>query len=186
MKTRTTLLLIIGLSVIGQLMAQGPLVDRKGEIRFFSSAVLEDIEANSKEALGAIDLEKGTIAVSMLMKSFEFEKSLMQEHFNENYIESDKYPKATFKGTLSNFESLNFKKAGRFEAEVNGEIEIHGVTKPWNATVMFDVTSTSLSAKTVFMVVLEDFKVKIPRLMFRNIAEEVEVTAQFNFNTGAQ
>lgn len=186
MKTRTIFILISAFCLGNQVIAQSPLVDRKGEIHFFSNAPLEDIEATNKEALGAIDLEKGTIAVSMLMKGFEFEKSLMQEHFNENYIESDKFPKATFKGTLRNFESLDFEKAGSFTAEVNGEIEIHGVTKPWNATVQFEVTPSSMSAKTVFMVVLEDFKVKIPRLLFRNIAEEVEVTAQFNFNTGAQ
>lgn len=181
MKLGILITVLLTVSVL-QTFAQSPLVDRKGEAHFFSNAPLEDIEATNDEVLGAIDLEKGTIAVSMLISGFEFRKSLMQEHFNENYMESEKFPKSTFKGTLQNFESLNFDQNGSFSAQASGEIEIHGVTKPWSAMVSFEVDSKSISAQTVFMVELKDFGVKIPRMLFKNIAEEVEVTAKFNFN----
>ncbi|WP_421876816.1 hypothetical protein [Marinoscillum sp.] len=88
-------LTIFGIVAFNQLIAQ-PLIDRKGKASFYSEAPLEDIEAWNEEVLGAIDLEKGTIAVSMFIKGFHFDNSLMEEHFNENYLESEKYPKATF------------------------------------------------------------------------------------------
>ncbi len=179
MKKVFTLLCVMG--SMGIAMAQGPLIDKAGTAHFFSEAPLEDIEATNKEALGAVDLEKGTLAVSILMTKFEFEKSLMQEHFNENYVESEKFPKATFKGVISDFSNLDFTRTGTIEAQAEGELEIHGVKKPFVTLVTFDVTPSSLSAKTVFELAVEDFDIEVPTLLIKNIAEIVEVTASFNF-----
>jgi len=175
------LTLIILLSVTGHAMAQNTLMDRKGTASFFSEAPLEDIEAVNKEVLGAIDLDKGTIAVSMLIRGFHFDKSLMEEHFNENYLESEKFPRATFKGVIKNFSQLDFSKSGSFQAEADGEIEIHGVTRPLKAVVKFDVNASQLQAETTFELAVADFDIDIPKLVFKNIAEVVEVKALFNF-----
>lgn len=181
MKNRI-LMAMMTLTIFGQAVAQSPLIDRSGTASFFSDAPLEDIEATNNEVLGAIDLEKGTLAVSMFMEGFHFDKSLMEEHFNENYIESDKFPKATFKGVINDFSSLDFSKPGSFEAFVEGEIELHGVTKPLKSLAKFDVSESKLVAATTFELSVAEFDIKIPRLVFKNIAEVVEVKALFNFS----
>jgi polyisoprenoid-binding protein YceI len=169
------------LGALHQVLAQGPLIDRKGTAYFFSEAPLEDIEATNTEVIGALDLTKGTLAVTMFMKGFHFDKSLMEEHFNENYIESEKFPRATFKGVISDFSTLDFTKSGKIEAEAKGEINIHGVTKPLTAPVTFEISANKLSAITVFNISIADFDIDIPRLVIQNIAEVVEVKASFNF-----
>jgi hypothetical protein len=180
MKTRILTLAII-ICAFGQIIAQNQIIDRNGTASFFSEAPMEDIEATNEKVLGAIDLDKGTLAVSMLMKGFQFERSLMQEHFNENYIESDKFPKATFKGVIKNFSELDFTKNASIEAEAEGEMEIHGVKKPFTASVKFDISKSKIGAATTFDISIADFDVEIPRLVIKNIAEVVEVKAKFNF-----
>ncbi|MGL1888092.1 MAG: YceI family protein [Reichenbachiella sp.] len=179
MKNKTLTLLIVVITC-GHTMAQ-PLIDRAGTASFYSEAPMENIEALNTEVLGAVDLEKGTLAVSILMKKFHFEQSLMEEHFNENYLESEKYPKATFKGTISDFPNFNFSNGGAFEAEVVGEMTIHGVSRPLTTIVKFDASDTMLSAMTEFEVSIADHDIEIPKLVIMNIAEVVEVKAAFNF-----
>ena len=161
--------------------AQNVLMDKKAVAHFYSDAPIEDIEATNEEAIGAIDLTKGTVAVSMLIRNFHFDKSLMEEHFNENYLESEKYPKALFKGKIQDFESLDFTQTGTFTAMAIGELEIHGVTRPIKSDVNFEITDNSIQAKTLFKVALEDHDIKIPKLVIKNIAEVVDVDVTFNF-----
>lgn len=158
-----------------------PLIDRKGTASFFSEAPMEDIEAINKEVLGAVDLKKGTLAVSMLIKKFHFDRSLMEEHFNENYLESEKYPKATFKGVIADFDKMDFTKDGSFEGTAEGELEIHGIKRPLTAVVKFDISSGELKATTEFEVSIADHEIDIPKLVIKNIAEVVEVKAAFIF-----
>ena len=164
-----------------QLLIAQPLIDRAGKASFYSEAPLEDIEAVNETLLGAIDLDKGTLAVSMSIKGFHFDNSLMEEHFNENYLESDKYPKAQFSGKIKDFSNLDFSKAGSFEAVVEGLIEIHGVKKTLKTIVRFESSADRLLANTQFDIVVDDFDVDIPKLVIKNIAEVVEVKASFNF-----
>lgn len=176
-------IILVAVFTIGQVFAQSPIIDRAGTASFFSEAPLENIDATNKKVLGAISLEKGTLAVSMLIKDFHFDKSLMEEHFNENYLESEKFPKSTFKGNISNFQDLNFSKPGSFDALVTGEIELHGVKKPLETTVRFVISDQRISAETTFNLAVADFDIEIPKLVFKNIAEIVEVKAKFNFST---
>lgn len=161
--------------------AQNVLIDKKGTAHFFSEAPIEDIEATNDKAMGALDLDKGTVAVSMMVSNFHFEKSLMEEHFNENYLETEKYPKASYKGSIIDFSGYDFSKTGQFSVETEGQLEIHGVTQPLKATVDFDISETSITAKTLFKVTLKDHKVKIPKVVVMNIAEVVDVDAHFTF-----
>ncbi len=99
-------------------------------IRFFSDAPMEDIEAINKSATSIVDVETNAIVIVIPVKSFEFKKKLMQEHFNENYLESDDFPNATFKGKLSDWSG----EAGESTATATGTLEIHGVTKEVSIT----------------------------------------------------
>lgn len=166
---------------ITEAQAQTKYIDRNGNASFFSSAPLEDIEAHTSQAVSIIDISTGEIVGSMLMRSFRFRKSLMQEHFNENYIESHKYPKATFRGKIMNFTEVDLKKDGSYKLDINGEITIHGVTQPLRVKADATVSNGALHAKAVFPLKVKDFDIEIPRLVIQNIAEVVEVTVSFNY-----
>ena len=104
-----------------------------------------------------------------------FEKALMQEHFNENYVESSKYPKATFKGKLENPGAVDFTKDGNYTATLNGTMSLHGVNKEMKAPVSFTVKSGKITAKANFTLVLADFKVEIPSLVADKVAKQASI-----------
>lgn len=157
-------------------------IDKAGTIAFFSSAPLEDIKAASKQASSVIDASTQELVALVMMKSFVFDKSLMQEHFNENYIESDKYPKATFKGKLAGFDQLAKTPGLTQKVKVNGEMNLHGVSKPFETEAEITwLDDKSFKAHAVFKIKLEDYKIEIPTLVFQNIAEVVDVTLDFNY-----
>jgi len=110
------------------------------------------------------------------MKSFEFEKALMQEHFNENYVESDKYPKATFKGKVLNIADFDFKSNNTYDVIVEGDLTMHDITKKISERGTLTVKDNGIEGKAVFIIKLEDYKIKIPKTVVDNIAEELEVT----------
>lgn len=156
-------------------------IDRAGRASFFSKASLENIEAHTNQALSMIDLKSGEVVASVLMKSFQFEKALMQEHFNENYVESDKYPKASFKGKIADIGKLDLTKDGTVTLDVSGDLTIHGETKPLQTQVEFKVSKGAFGAKTKFPVRVKDHKIEIPKLVVNNIAEVVDVTLEFQY-----
>jgi polyisoprenoid-binding protein YceI len=128
-----------------------------------------------------LDVKSGEIVASMLMKSFDFKKALMEEHFNENYVESNKFPKATFKGKITNLDQLNVTKNGKYVLEIAGDITIHGVTKPLKIKAEAVVADGQIKASAVFPLIVKDFNISIPRLVRNNIAEKVEVSVSFNY-----
>lgn len=100
----------------------------------------------------------------------------MQEHFNENYVESDKYPNATFKGMVSNLSEIDFSISGEYEAIIEGELTMHGVTKKVSEKGTFTVQDAQIDGASTFIVKPEDYRIKIPKTVMNNIAEEIEVT----------
>src|SRR5687767_5579481 len=130
MKTLLVAILLFGF--LGDSVAQSKYIDRNGKASFFSSAPMEDIEAHNNQAVSILDIKSGEIVASMLMKSFNFRKALMEEHFNENYIESNKYPKSTFKGKVTNLDQFDVTKNGKYTLDVAGELTLHGVTQKVN------------------------------------------------------
>ncbi|WP_044213168.1 YceI family protein [Flammeovirga sp. OC4] len=171
--------LLLFLSGTSVAVAQSYLIDKKGTTTFFSDALIEDITATSNASMGIIDTATHKVAVSILMTSFEFKLSLMGEHFNENYVESEKYPKATFSGKLTSPPDLT--QNGQQELTVKGKLSIHGKTKPLEAKILFNISDHQIEAKTTFDVALEDFDIEIPQIMFNKIAEVVKVTSTFSF-----
>lgn len=146
---------------------------RTASIHFFSKTPLEDIDAENKQVYAAVDLSKKTIAFSMLLKGFLFKKDLMQEHFNENYVESDKYPKATFAGTFEG----DVNTAGN-TVKVNGKLTLHGVEKEFSTTATLALQGDQLTGKSNFQLVPEDFNITIPGLVRDKIAKQINVEVQ--------
>lgn len=153
-------------------------VTEKSFVSFYSHATLEDISAENGRAGGIFNATTNDIAFSVPIKEFEFAKSLMKEHFNEKYLESDKYPKSTFQGKISDFD---FNVSGVQNAKATGKLFIHGVTKDVEISGTIEKQGTKLLFKSKFIVKLEDYKVTIPQLVWQNIAEQVEVTIDFVF-----
>ena len=164
-----------------QSVAQSRFIDRAGEAHFFSASPIENIEAFNKQALSVLDMQTGEILAVVLMKSFEFEKSLMQEHFNENYVESDKYPKATFKGKILNLKEVDFTKDGTYVLQVDGEMSLHGVTRSVNTKAEATITNGAIQAKAEFYLAVKDFNIEIPRLVVNNISEKIRVNVKFRY-----
>ena len=110
------------------------------------------------------------------MKGFEFEKQLMQQHFNENYVESDKYPKAEFKGTISNNSTINYSKDGNYPAKVKGKLTIHGVTKDVETTGTLKINGGKIDANSTFNVLISDYNIKIPAVVKDKVSNTIKIT----------
>lgn len=142
-------------------------------VSFFSHGPIEDIAATSKSAQVILDAAKKDVAVRITIKAFTFEKKLMEEHFNEKYMESDKYPYATFTGKIK--DTLDYKKDGVYNVNVAGKLNIHGVEKERTIPSTVTVKGGEITIDSKFMVALKDHNIEIPSLVSQNIAETVEV-----------
>lgn len=156
--------------------AQGKFFTKTGKIDFSSKAPLEDIEAKNKTVTAVLDTKSGAMQFAVQMKGFEFDKALMQEHFNENYVESDKYPKAEFKGTIVNNADINYNKPGTYTAKVKGKMTLHGVTKDVETTGTIKVNSDHLKAESTFNLLLSDYEVKIPNIVKDKISNNIKIS----------
>ncbi|MDJ1469630.1 YceI family protein [Cytophagaceae bacterium DM2B3-1] len=170
-----TVLFCIGASVLTQ--AQNLYTSSSSEVKFFSSTPLEDIEAVNKASQSMLNGVTKEIAVKVPVKSFVFPKSLMQEHFNENYMESDKYPYAIFKGKIN--EAIDFTKPGTYDVSATGKLNIHGVERDQTLKGKLTVQSGKALLDAAFDVLLVDHKIKVPEVVFAKIAEKIAVTTHF-------
>ena len=173
MKTKyliITIIVLLSTSVFGQRY-----ITKTGHIWFHSEAPLETIEAHNSQVNAAMDIKTGAIVFKVLMKSFIFEKALMQEHFNENYIESTFYPNATFQGKITNFEHIDFSTPGTYKAEITGELTIHNMTNKVMATGTLEVTPEIIHGKSKFSIQVADYNIRIPDVVAGKIAEEVDI-----------
>jgi polyisoprenoid-binding protein YceI len=166
---------VFALTVSTTIFAQERYFTKTGTISFTAGTPLEDIEAINKSATSVVDITTGQIEFAVLMKGFEFRRALMQEHFNENYVESEKFPKATFKGKITDVSAVNFKKDGSYPVTVKGTLEIHGVKKEIETKGTFKVAGGVISSDATFKVLVEDFAIKIPGAVKDKISPTVEV-----------
>ena len=147
-------------------------------ITFYSDAPLEAIKAQNVKAISILNLTTGDIVYSIPIQEFEFEKDLMKQHFNEKYMESDKFPKATFQGKITGY-TIDVK--GAQDATAKGKLTMHGVTKDVELKGTIDLSSGKPVIKSTFKVLIADYSIKIPQLLWKNIAEEVEVKVEFTY-----
>ena len=155
-------------------------ITRTGYISFFSQMPLEDIKADNNQIYAVIDAGKKNIAFTLLLKSFLFPKELQQEHFNENYVESDKYPKSNFTGSYTG--DVKLDKDGVYKILVKGNLTIHGVTKPVETPATIEVKQGKLIGNCVFTVSPEDYNISIPSVVRDKIAKQVTVTVKIECN----
>lgn len=173
MKLKIVIIALI--STLVTVSAQDKYLTKTGYIWFYSHTPMEDIKAHNKQVVSVLNLKTGEIAFTLLMKSFEFKKALMQEHFNENYVESDQFPKAKFKGTIQNIESIDLATNKNVDVKVSGELTIHGVTQKIETTGTLSKTNDGIKGTAKFIVKPADYDIEIPKVVQNNIAKEIEV-----------
>ena len=164
----------------GILYGQGKYLGNDGVISFYSHTAIEDIAAKNQDVSSVIDAASGELAVIIKMTDFQFEKKMMQEHFNENYVESERFPKAIFNGLIQNNSEVNYSKGGVYDVQVKGDLTIHGKTVKISTEGSIEVNSEGIVARTKFLLNPEDYDIKIPRVVRKNIAESLEITAELN------
>jgi polyisoprenoid-binding protein YceI len=150
---------------------------RTGFVRFFSKTPMENIEATTHQASCIADIATGEVVAKILISSFQFEKALMQEHFNENYMESDKFPQASLKAKVTN--TIDYASIKPQEVVLQGDLTLHGVTLPVTIKGNLQRKDQKLEATSTFMVKPADFNIKIPKAVVNNIAKEIEVSLKF-------
>jgi polyisoprenoid-binding protein YceI len=156
-------------------------ITKNGHIDFYSHTSIEDIKADNNQVASILDISSGEIVFQVLMKSFHFERSLMEEHFNENYVESEKYPKSTFTGSITDLESVDFQKKGKYEVMVKGELSMHGESKEISSKGFIEVTDNGIIASSKFIIKPEDYNISIPGVVREKIAKEIEVSINMKY-----
>jgi hypothetical protein len=154
---------------------------KNGFIGFYSKTPMEEIKADNNQVVSALDVSSGDMVFQALIKSFHFERALMEEHFNENYMESDKIPKSIFKGKITNLSSVNFTKPGTYDITVDGDLTIHDVTNKVSIKGTLEVVSGGINASSKFNIVPEDYKITIPGVVRDKIDKNLEVTVKMKY-----
>lgn len=167
----TVILLLLSSNVFAQ-----KYISKNGKISFFSDTPVEKIQAMNNQVNAALDISTSEMVFKVLIKSFEFEKALMQEHFNENYLESDTYPNATYKGKITNISAVNFAKNGTYKVTTEGDMTIHGVTKKIKETGTIEVKDSKIIIVATFSILLKDYNVNVPNAVVNNISESIQIS----------
>ena len=171
---KITLILFVFLAIATQSNAQ-KYISKNGNITFYSDGPLEKIEARNNQVNSALNIETGDFVFKVLMKSFVFEKALMQEHFNENYVESDEFPNAMFKGKVTNIQDITFSTSGTYNAEIEGDLTIHGIKQHVKEKGSFVISKDGIQGISKFYIILDDYDISIPGAVTGKIAEKIEI-----------
>ena len=172
-------LILICLLFSTQLIAQ-QYYTNKGKVSFFSEAPIENISAINEDVSAIVDSQTGGFAFRLKIEDFTFPNSLMQEHFNESYLESEKYPLSTFTGVVDNFSDLDLSTKQNFV--VNGSLSMHGISKDAQMKATAQMINDELHISSTFDVALEDYDIDIPKIMMYKIAEIIKVTVKIKLN----
>lgn len=176
---KTVLVLLFFFGGIAQTLSQSFRVE-SSTISFFSQAPLEDIKAETDQSVGVFNADTGDMAFVIMIADFQFPRSLMQEHFNENFMESSKFPRATFEGKLGDFTRENGVQQ---TVNVSGIMTIHGVANQMKIPGRIRFDGKKIQMDAVFPIELADHEIEIPTLLFKKIAETVEVTVHMILKT---
>jgi polyisoprenoid-binding protein YceI len=160
-----------------QLSAQ-KLGTKDAKVEFDATSSLEKIKAVNKSGSVAMNTQNGDVAARVLVKNFIFKQALMQEHFNENYLESGKYPNATLKGKISNLSDVKFDKDGTYKANIVGTLEMHGVTKPVTVPATLTVKDGKVGFSANFKVTMADYNIAIPSVVADKVAKEAKISVE--------
>lgn len=161
-------------------LAQSPWVCRTGRIRFSASTPLEKIEATNNNVLAQLNPQSGKLEVVVLLKSFQFPHALMQDHFNDNYVESDQFPKSTFSGQLVDWPNRGLEQ-DHWEGQAVGTLALHGQTRAVKMAVRLNKANNNWVGQARFVLSPADYEIRIPSLVRDKIANEVQVDVQLIF-----
>ena len=154
---------------------------KTGHIWFYSEAPLETIEAHNYQSTGILNTATGEMVFKVTMTAFQFKKALMQEHFNEKYVESDRFPESIFKGKIMNLDKVNFAKDGAYSVVVEGSLTIHNVTNSVKAPGTINVKSGKIYATSLFTVAVADYNIAIPAAVKDNIAKTIDIHVDISY-----
>lgn len=173
----------IFIAIIGLFLSQGLVaqkyITKAGKTSFKASVpAFEPVEAESTSTTAVLNTENGELAALMFVKSFHFEIALMEEHFNENYMDSDKYPKATFKGQAVDFD-LSKLTMEPTVLPIKGTLTVRDIAKEIETQATFIRTSTGINVTTAFDVSPADFDIDIPSIVRQKISESIHITAEY-------
>lgn len=157
--------------------AQEKYFTKNGKIVFDATSPKspENIDGANKNATCVLDSKSGEIQFAVLMKGFEFDRALMMEHFNENYVESDRFPKTVFKGQIVNNETINYTKDAVYPAKVKGKLTMHGETKELETEGKITIKGGKISVTAEFAALLADYKIAIPQLVADKVAKNAKI-----------
>lgn len=183
---KTVLLSIVAalfISVAGYAQDSEKLVSSKSQIKFFSTTPAEDIEANNTASVSTINKSTGEVVFSVPMQGFEFEKALMQKHFNsDKFLDTQTHPKAKLKGKITNLNEIDFTKDGTYNAVVEGDLTIKGKTNPVKEKGTITVKGGQVSVYTKFNITLAEYGIEFVKgKPSSNIAKTVEVTVNTEY-----
>lgn len=151
---------------------------KNGQVNFdaTSASSPEKVEAINRSASCVLDSKSGNMQFAVLMKGFAFERALMEEHFNENYVESGKYPKGEFKGEIKNIDKVDFSKDGNYQVKVKGKLTMHGESKDLETDASIIIKDGKIRSTAQFMVLLADYKISIPGLVADKVSKTVKIS----------
>lgn len=174
------IIIILMLSPITHVFGQKYLT-QSGTIKFFSHSPLEDIEAYNNQVSGVINMDNGEMAFTLLMKAFTFEKALMQEHFNEKYVESDKFPKASFKGKIVDFDKVKLADTPT-KVTTTGTLTIHGVSREITTEgTLAKGKGNTIKGSSEFTIELDNYDIEIPSTVKDNISNTIKITVNMEY-----
>lgn len=155
---------------------------KNGSISFFSKTNIENIQADNNQVMSVLNAQTGELQFSLLIKGFHFPRALMEEHFNENYLESDHFPKATFKGTIADIGKINFLKDAVYPIVVSGDLNMHGITNKVTSKGYISIKEEKITGSAIFIIEMADYKITIPKLVESNIAKTIEIKVNCLYN----
>ena len=181
MKSRIILIACLYLIAV-QGWSQDRYFTKTGSIGFYSHTPVEDIVAENHHVTSIHDIKTGDYVFAVLIKSFEFKKSLMEEHFNENYMESEKFPKSTFEGRITNITEIDFSVPGTYTVNVTGNLTIKDKTNPIESTGTMKVQDdNTIKGESKFSIEVEDYGIDIPKIVREKIAKSIEITCDLMY-----
>lgn len=173
------LCLVLFMCVSGFQVSAQKYLTRNGYVHFKSNAkVDDDVEAVNRSMACALDAQTGEIVFTVMIKSFTFRKALMQEHFNENYMESDKFPRATYKGKIADHSRIDFTKNGKHKVKLVGTLTIRDIPKNREDEAEIEIRDGTVILTSAFGVACADHDIKIPKLVEDKIAKVIDVDFQ--------
>ena len=175
------IVLVVLLTVVFTLLNAQKYITKTGNIDIYSETSLFVIEAKNQKVASILNSENGEVVASTLVRSFKFHEALVEEHFNENYMESHVHPKAVFKGKIDNFNTVDLSKDGTYKINIIGDLTLHGETNPVNTNGKLIVNDNKINASVEFFVSLSAYKIKVEEKYKDRIKDEIKLAIYFEY-----